>query len=75
MSASGLAGRLRALSIETPDPKELEVLFSRENEALLPFVDWLCNVSLSSENCVTDAEAKRCVNANTCRSLTFYFFR
>jgi hypothetical protein len=59
MSAAALAERLRTLGLDPPDARELEPLFARENEALLPFVDWLCTAPLTPANCITEAEARR----------------
>jgi hypothetical protein len=59
MSAEGISQLFRSLNIPRPDQRELESLFSKDKEDLLPFLDWLCSGAIKPENMLTEFEVAR----------------
>lgn len=59
MSSQGLALLHSALGLACPDAAELQSLFSRDKEDLLPLLDWMCGLNPAEK--LSDQHIKRCV--------------
>ena len=79
MSVQGLAAVCHVLDLSCPNQRDLESLFTKDKEDLLPFLDWLCSGAVGPENRLSSFELSRLVSVGEEREREgekkdYYFF-